>query len=79
MKENGGKPGFMEEMGKLFAASDADGDGVLNEDEFIVFRKGVTDMQAKMNGEGVTIPEDIDRNIWKKSVEHFGGNGLSME
>jgi len=70
----------MEMLSKNFTASDADGDGFLNEDEFIVFRKKVTDIQAQMNGEGVTLPEDVDRKIWQLSREYFTeGAGFSMD
>lgn len=55
---------MMAKLEELFNEADANQDGNLNEDEFIVFRKKLTDMQAMMNGEGVTIPEDIDRQIW---------------
>ena len=47
---------------------------------FIVFRKKITDMQAQMNGEGVTIPDDIDRKIWQQTNEHFSDHdGVTME
>jgi hypothetical protein len=32
-----------------------------------------------MNGEGVVLPEDVDRAIYKQSVEYFGTPGLNME
>lgn len=33
-----------------------------------------------MNGEGVSIPEDLDRKIWQKTNEHFSDHdGVTME
>ena len=64
MKANAGNPKMMEEFKKMFEKADADADGALNEDEFIAFRKMFTDMQAMANGEGVTIPENLDRVAW---------------
>lgn len=66
-------------MEEFFKEADANQDGNLNEDEFIVFRKKITDMQAMMNGEGVTIPEDTDRKIWQRTNEYFSDHdGVTM-
>ena len=71
MKETHGTPQFMAEFEKMFKKADANGDGNLNENEFIAFRKLVTDYQAVTIGEGDTIPEDLDRVSYQRMNDIF--------
>lgn len=66
MKETHGTPKMMEEFGKMFQEADANHDGNLSEDEFLEFRRLFTNYQAVTNGEGVTIPQELDRVAYQR-------------
>ena len=51
----------------------------MSEDEFIEFRRLFTNYQAVTNGEGVTIPEELDRLAYQRMKETFKENpGLDI-
>ena len=54
----------MANMAKWFGESDADQDGMLNVDEFLVFRKKFTDAQVAMAGGSAVLTEEEDRAAW---------------
>ena len=51
-------------MAQWFGESDADQDGVLNADEFLVFRKKFTDAQVAMAGGSAILSAEEDRAAW---------------
>ena len=58
------KAQMMANMATWFGESDADQDGILNADEFLVFRKKFTDAQVAMAGGSAILTEEEDRAAW---------------
>ena len=51
-------------MAQWFGESDADQDGILNADEFLVFRKKFTDAQVAMAGGSAILSAEEDKVAW---------------
>ena len=58
------KAQMMANMAQWFGESDADQDGVLNADEFLVFRKKFTDAQVAMAGGSAILSAEEDKVAW---------------
>ena len=54
----------MANMATWFGESDADQDGALSADEFLVFRKKFTDAQVAMAGGSAILTHEEDRAAW---------------